>query len=226
MAMTRAKRMQGYVPWGPLASDQALRGQLQQSLIFDELMVEGGPRTIGICSCQGGAGTTSVALGLALMLYERTAEPIALVEANLRTPHLGSTLKIPEGNCSFEAFANGHCAIPEDLPNIPDSKVALVAGYESEVPLPLLNNAKSRLKDLEAYYRYTVIDFPPILSFPDLGIAGPGVDGVYLVLEAEDTRWQVAREAKKRLESANITLLGVILNKKPHYIPRWVYRLL
>lgn len=224
--MTRAKRKQGYAPWGPLASDQALRDQLQQSHIFDELMVEGGPRTIGICSCQSGAGTTSVALGLALMFYERTAEPVALVEANLRTPHLGSMLKLPEGNSSFEAFANGHCAIPEDLPYIPDTKVALIGGHEAEAPLPLLYNAKSRLKNLEAHFRYTVIDFPPILSFPDLGIAGAGTDGVCLVLEAEDTRWQVAKEAKKRLESANITLLGVILNKKPHYIPRWVYRLL
>lgn len=224
--MTRAKRTQGYVPWGPLAGSQNLRNQLQQSNIFDELAVADGPRTIGICGCQHGEGATSVALGLALMFFERTAEPVALVEANLRTPHLYSTLNLVGDACRFEAFANDNCVIPDDLPVIPDTKVGLISGHESQAPLPLLHTAKSRLKALQAHYRYALVDFPPVLSHPDLGIAGPGTDGVYLVIEAENTRWQVAKEAKKRLESANVRLLGVILNKKPHYIPRWVYRLL
>jgi Mrp family chromosome partitioning ATPase len=50
------------------------------------------------------------------------------------------------------------------------------------------------------------------------------VDGVILVLESGKTRRQVALNVKKQLEDAKGKLLGVVLNKRRHYIPDWIYR--
>ena len=50
------------------------------------------------------------------------------------------------------------------------------------------------------------------------------VDGVVLVLESGKTRQQVSLEAKKQLEEAGGTILGVVLNKRKYYIPDWIYR--
>jgi Mrp family chromosome partitioning ATPase len=50
------------------------------------------------------------------------------------------------------------------------------------------------------------------------------MDAVILVIEAEKTRWEVARKAKEELEKAGATILGAVLNKRKYYIPRSIYR--
>jgi protein-tyrosine kinase len=72
----------------------------------------------------------------------------------------------------------------------------------------------------------TLIDLPPILEHPDALMMAQATDGVLLVLEAEETRWPVAREARQRIEAAGMRIVGAVLNRKPHYVPSWLYRLL
>ena len=50
------------------------------------------------------------------------------------------------------------------------------------------------------------------------------VDGVILVVEAERTRWPVAASVKESIERGGGRLLGVVFNKRRHYIPAFIYR--
>ena len=52
------------------------------------------------------------------------------------------------------------------------------------------------------------------------------MDGVMMVIEAENTRWEVARSAKDRIESEKVKLLGVVLKRRKMYIPDWAYKML
>jgi len=45
-----------------------------------------------------------------------------------------------------------------------------------------------------------------------------------LVVEANLTRREVARKAKESLESANVRLLGAVLNNRTFPIPETIYR--
>jgi len=47
-----------------------------------------------------------------------------------------------------------------------------------------------------------------------------------MVVEAENTRWEVAQSAKERIESDKVKLLGVVLNRRKMYIPDWAYKML
>ena len=49
-------------------------------------------------------------------------------------------------------------------------------------------------------------------------------DGVVLVIEANSTRREAARMAKETFESANVKLLGAILNNRTFPIPESLYR--
>ena len=49
------------------------------------------------------------------------------------------------------------------------------------------------------------------------------VDGVILVVEAECTRWQIVQQTKENIEIRGGKVLGVILNKRRFYIPKFVY---
>ena len=66
----------------------------------------------------------------------------------------------------------------------------------------------------------------PILS-DVTGIAlSRKASGVLLVVEAERTRAPIIEQARKVIETGGGRLLGVILNKRKHHIPGWIYKLL
>jgi Mrp family chromosome partitioning ATPase len=70
---------------------------------------------------------------------------------------------------------------------------------------------------------WVLFDAPPVNHF-DEGLALSGmVDGVVMVIQAEKTRWEVAQSAKQRLEDSGGRILGVVLNKRKFYIPKWLY---
>jgi Mrp family chromosome partitioning ATPase len=50
------------------------------------------------------------------------------------------------------------------------------------------------------------------------------MDGLILVVQANRTRWEVARSATRDLESAHIRVLGAILNKQQFIIPEAIYK--
>jgi Mrp family chromosome partitioning ATPase len=47
---------------------------------------------------------------------------------------------------------------------------------------------------------------------------------VILVITHDKTRRQVAIRAKKELETVGANILGVVINRRKHYIPEWIYR--
>ena len=73
---------------------------------------------------------------------------------------------------------------------------------------------------------WVLFDCAPINSFNDSSTLAAKVDGVMMVVEAKNTRWEVAQSAKERIEGDKVKLLGVVLNRRKMYIPDWAYRLL
>lgn len=211
--------------FGPIAGNQELRTQLQQSIILDSLTEPDGPRVIGVCGCQPDSGATSVALGLAIMLQERTTQNVLLIEANLRSAKLRKAYGLEAGP-GFRDAVLQTTKLEDCLVKIPGSEMSGILADNSSSPLRDLDIAVSRVPEIATGFRHTIIDCPPVNLYPDIGILAPSIDGVLLVLEAEETRWQVAIEARKRIESAGGKLLGAVLNRKTHYIPSWIYRLL
>lgn len=181
--------------------------------------------TIGICACHPGAGATTVAQNLAVMMHEREGDPVVLVEGNLRSPSLGVRSRV-YSEPGFTGFALGEEIASTIVEDAVQQGVSLMVAAGDRTPLPLLRRAAARLPALREKYTHVLVDLPPVLDFPDTPLMGAALDGVVLVLEAESTRWEDARRAKKRLEASGVQLLGAVLNKKPRIIPDWLARLL
>ena len=71
---------------------------------------------------------------------------------------------------------------------------------------------------------WILIDAPPINASDDAIALAPMVDGVILVIKAEKTRWEVAQNARQRIESGKGKVIGVVLNERRFYIPGWLYQ--
>lgn len=69
-----------------------------------------------------------------------------------------------------------------------------------------------------------LIDAPPLRNSSEALAYTQVSDGAVLVIQAESTRWQVAKQAKEKIEKAGGKVIGAILNRKQHHIPEFIYK--
>lgn len=207
----------------PLRFSGPLRDQLHQARFFAEMVGADAPRRIGVVACHAGAGTSTVALNLAAMLRERTGEPSLLVETNVRHPVLAHRWHVGTQG-SANRLLRGELRADDVIEAF--GGVTVLAAEADTEPLPLLRAGIAPLIEQSQSYRHAVLDLPPTMDYPDATVLAPAIDALILVLEVEQTRWEVARQSVQQLEAAGIRILGAVLNKKPMHIPAWLYRLL
>jgi Mrp family chromosome partitioning ATPase len=80
------------------------------------------------------------------------------------------------------------------------------------------------LSKMRRNFDYVILDGPPVISCSESLIIGAKVDGVILILVSGKTRRSVALKAKKEIEGSGGNFLGLVLNKRKYYIPKWIYR--
>jgi Mrp family chromosome partitioning ATPase len=187
-----------------------------------------GSRQLVLASCHAGAGTSTVARGLAVALARRLPGKVLLVDANLRSPSLHEALFVPRELGLVEAASLEipveDCLLWSDLyPNLR----FMTAGRRMASPVRFFESAETEgfLKLLGSAFEYVVFDSAPVGACPETTILGSWVGKLALVLEAEATRWAAAERAKQQLEAAGVAVVGAVLNRRRHYIPSWLYRL-
>ena len=79
------------------------------------------------------------------------------------------------------------------------------------------------LQFIKDEYNFVIFDLPSMQEDNSAVKLGHLVDGVLFVVEAERMRWQVIQQTQQQLTNANVNILGVILNKRKHHIPKWIY---
>ena len=82
---------------------------------------------------------------------------------------------------------------------------------------------RALLHKLSADYRFVVIDGEAVYAGADSLVMSPLVDGVILVINANDTRREVAQAASQRLSLAGARLVGSVFNRRRYYMPTWLY---
>lgn len=164
-------------------------------------------RAIQFIGSRDGEGTTSVAREFAMTAATRFGRRVLLLECPQHRSRQVAGIEAPPVPVAGTTLCVG------DLPQ------ALVAPSHPDNS----NSADDVWRRLRQAYDLIVIDTPPASNAPEgLALAGQ-VDGVVLVLEAESTRWPVAAHAKESIVRSGGRVLGVVLNKRRHYIPAFIY---
>jgi uncharacterized protein involved in exopolysaccharide biosynthesis/Mrp family chromosome partitioning ATPase len=185
---------------------------------------EAPPHLIGVTSCHGNEGVSTVAANIAKTLARKSNARILLVEANLMRPTAhqvfgvghtpGLTDVVLEGPGNFtsnNAYARNLDVIPSGLGGISLSQLA-----DSKEFADLLTLWRNE-------YSSVIFDLPAIFSTNSTLRLASLLEGVFMVVAAEDVNWEVAQRAKAKLIQAKVNLLGVVLNKRCFHIPDWLY---
>ena len=186
----------------------------------------GSVKTIVFTGTAHGVGCTTTAAGFANTMAQYCRLNVLLIDTNIRSPRL------------HEVFNVEHYQGLDDLLTNEEEKISLFkkmghgnlylipCGKKASIPQAVFESTRFNkiLKLMREKFDYVILNAPPVNSYAETKVLGKKVDGVMLIIESGKTRKQVAVRAKQELENAGAKVLGVILNRRKHYIPEFIYR--
>jgi len=184
------------------------------------------PKSVMFAAIDSPNGCSSLCVDIARLLAENVSGSVCLVESNFRTPSLPKLLNVDNHYGLADALRQ-EGAIKNFAKEIgPVNCWFLSAGLLQPDSLNLLNGErmKERLAELRQVFDYLVIDAPPLNAYADAMALGRLVDGIVVVLEANETRRESALRVTESLRASKIPVLGAVLNNRTFPIPSALYK--
>lgn len=174
----------------------------------------GVPRTLLITSPSPGEGKSTAALTLARN-FTQIGKRVLLIDSDMRKPTIHKKMVI-DNSLGLSNYLAG-ASILDDVIFATDimGLSVIPTGPLPPNPAELLHdeNMQRLIAFGVAEYDLVIIDGPPVMGLADAPILSNYMDGVMLVIEAGSTRKGFAKNAVKRLNSANAHIVGVLINK-------------
>ncbi len=224
----RASRICATANWGIPASVKQHYEAIKEQLLLGPKGAHKVPKVLAITGSHDNEGVSTVAANLAATLARLDDGQVLLIDADLRHPSVHQIFESRLSPGLTDIFANGQSIegviAPSPVKNLHVLSAGTANGDLSEIfdSGAFTNLFKSIKKD----YRFVVIDLPSVNEASWAVRLARLSDGVGLVVEAERSRWEVVQRTKELLEQSNANVLGVVINKRRFYIPRWLYRTL
>lgn len=194
---------------------------------LSQLGFSGAIGSIVFSSSVKGEGKTTVVINVAREFGHEPGAKIALVDGDFKRPGLGRFCGV-ESVAGIEDVLAGKASLEEcGIYSRRDNFVVFpVKSRPSDTGELLANSAIERvLGELENTFDLILIDTSPVLSTSEPLILGAKSAGVVLVVRANSTQRESVLYAQGQLEQAGCRLLGLVLNARPSYVPRfWLLR--
>lgn len=182
-------------------------------LAVENFRRERGMQLVAISSPGRGDGRTMTAINVAGALAQASDVRVVLVEADLRHPSMAQALGLYEGH-GLSTYLLDPALRGEQVIARPSGLgfAVIVAGSASSMPYELLASPRlgALFAELREAFDFVVIDTPPALPFPDVGILRDLVDGFVMVIRANRTPREQVRESLEAIGTQRV--LGMIFN--------------
>jgi capsular exopolysaccharide synthesis family protein len=179
---------------------------------------------LAVASAVSGEGKTSVSSQLAVSLARATGKPTLLIDGDMRSPDIHNIFQISRLPGLAEVLS-GRCRLDEAINRSWSDAVHLLpAGDLHCNPHKLLGTASFHelLEEARLWYRYIVIDTPPVLAASESLVMAREADGVLLCAMRDVSRENHLRLAYRRLIQTGARPLGKVLSGVP--VREYAYR--
>jgi capsular exopolysaccharide synthesis family protein len=184
------------------------------------------PRLVVMTGAHEGVGCSWVCALTSQVLAAQVRRRVCIVDANLHAPSLHKYFRVKNQSGLSDSILRGEAA-SQCATQIQGSNLWLLPAGQALphfTSLASLHSLHSWMAELRRHFDYIIVDSPPVNSYADAIILGQGSDGMILVVEYSRTPKDAALQAKQSVESANIPLLGAVLNKRTLTIPKALHR--
>ncbi|MCD6525442.1 MAG: CpsD/CapB family tyrosine-protein kinase [Desulfuromonas sp.] len=187
--------------------------------------VDNSLKTVMVTSSMNREGSTTVAAKLALTIAKSGLSKIFIIDANFRNPGIHKIFKtdnetgltnILEENRAHDSLLKSSGVQNLSVLTSGSFKIDIAGAFQTQKIKQLFDQFKKE-------YDYIIVDSPPVISCPETQVLSAVVDGVILVVRAGVTRREVVQSSRDQLKIASANLLGVVLNRKKHVIPAFIY---
>jgi capsular exopolysaccharide synthesis family protein len=176
---------------------------------------DGSVRVISVTSPHAGEGKTTTVANLATTLA-LTGKRVMALSADLRKPRLHRFFGL-DNEKGLSSVLAGQAELADVARRVEglESLRIVTSGPVPPNPAELLSSdgMDSLLRDLRSSADYVVIDTPPVLVVSDAMIVAPRVDGVVVVVDADETTGGAASHAIDQLEQVGGNVIGSVLNR-------------
>lgn len=159
-------------------------------------------------------GKSTVAANLAISIAQ-SGKKILLIDGDFRKPRLHKIFGV-SATSGLAAVCAGEDELQDViLPTAVAGLSLLPCGPLPSNPSELLTSPrfKELIDFLRDQYDFVIVDTPPVLAVSDPNAVAPRVDGVLLVIKVSKNGRPDAERAKQMLQSLQVNVLGVIVNR-------------
>jgi len=191
---------------------------------INTLLPDARQKVIQFIGSAEGEGTSSIARAFALLAVTQFGKSVLLLDADALNPSQAAFFNVsPE--YSFEDVLREDKDVHDAI--YPVNSQSLFIGSLSSSASSITQIVDFLGKDTFCEklqdFDFILFDSPPATLSPEGLALARVVDGVVFVLEAEKTRGPVAESVMEKIKQNGGNVLGVVVNKRRHRIPGFVY---
>lgn len=173
------------------------------------------PKMIMVTSSLANEGKTTLSSNLAYT-FSHTGKTL-LIDGDLRKQQYSKDILNRKNAFGLAELAVGDASIEEcvEQDKTIENLYYMNSGMATPKPLELLSSKKfaAMMQQLRNTFDHIIIDSAPLLPVSDSMLMGNLVDEVILVVKADETTHKMAQESIKRLATAHVQPLGVVLQQ-------------
>lgn len=206
------------------ANEEAQRLMQQVFLLQDKEP----PHVVTFAGIDHGNGCSHICAAVAASLAKNDHGRVCLVEANFRSPGLPGMFGVSNHFGLTEALERDG-AVSKFVTPLTQQNLWLLSSGTLAVDSPGLlasEQLRARIAELRQEFDFVILDAPPLNRYSDGVVLGKLSDGLVLVIEANTTRRETAAAVTENLQSAKVTILAAVLNKRTFPIPQAIYKML
>jgi hypothetical protein len=185
-----------------------------------------GPRHVVFSGTELANGCTWMCVRAAEILASQVGNSVCIVDCNLSSPSLHQQFGV-ENHYGLSDALVGEGPIRQYARQLSRQNLWLVscgAATGDSQQLLASGRMRARISELRAEFDYVLLDVAPMNTSNHTMMFGSLLDGVVLVIKANTTRRDSAREAVQQLRASNVRVLGVVMNQRTFPIPESIYK--
>jgi len=170
-------------------------------------------QTVMVATAKPGQGGTTTIANLAIAMAEADKRVI-LVDADLRRPGLHEVFDLPNDTGLSTVLCDGVDLGEVLRPTSVDNLLVLTGGPTPENASALIGSLRMRdlVQQLRQHCDFVFFDTPSAAAFSDAAVISQLMDGVLIVVRAQESPRGTELQIKQLLNKANAHILGVVLN--------------